>query len=115
MRRPRRLLPYAAGSGRPVLAFSPLLLPGFLFLLRSKPGIVPRALTGIAIAFPQLHSVFSTCFFLIMGHRLRVLGNTYLNFISIGHIIASETEEDIFRALGMSHHYICIFLVICED
>lgn len=117
MRGPRRLLPYAAGSGRPVFAFSPLLLPGFLFLLRSKPSIVPRALTGIAIAFPQLHSVFcvSTCFFLTMGHRLRVLGNTYLNFISIGHIIASETEEDIFRALGMSHHYICIFPVICED
>jgi hypothetical protein len=40
---PRRLLPFAAGSGRPVLAFLPLLLTGFLFLLRTKPGIVPRA------------------------------------------------------------------------
>jgi hypothetical protein len=74
---------------------------------------VPRALTGIATAFPQLHPVL--CFHLFLlhyRHRLRVLGNSHFNFISIGHIIASETEEDIFRTLGTSLHYIHIFLMI---
>jgi len=41
-------------DGRPVLAFFPLLLPGFLFLLRSKPGIVPRALTGHSYCIPPV-------------------------------------------------------------
>lgn len=68
MRGPRRLLPYAADSRRPVLAFPPLLLPGFLFLLRSKPGIVPRALTGIATAFPQFALHPSLCFHPFLLH-----------------------------------------------
>src|SRR6266849_5771340 len=109
VRGPRRLLPYAAGSGPPVLAFFLLLLPGFLFLLRSKPSIVPRArlLAHCSVfVFPPVSSSLwapSPCTWKYLFH-----------FISIGHIIASETEEEIFRALGTSHHYICIFLVICE-
>jgi len=92
----RRLLPYTAGSGRPSSHSSPS-FACFLFLLRSKPGIVPRVLTGTGNAFPQLDSAFcvSTCLFLLYGHCLRVLENTQSDFVSIGRVIASETEEDI--------------------
>jgi hypothetical protein len=69
------------------------------------PGIVPRARLLAHSPSLRFHLFLLHC-----RHRIRELGNAYLNFISIGHIIASETEEEIFRTLGTSHHYICIFL-----
>lgn len=60
VRGPKRLLPYAASSGRRVLAFFPLLL-FFLFLLRPKPGVVPRLV--LEQALHSLCPLPSLCFF----------------------------------------------------
>ncbi len=113
VRGPRWLFPYSAGSGRPVLAFfsaffSPLWL---LVPCCDQSRVLCRTRTGTA--FPVLCS--TTFSFFPLGHHLRVVGKTDFHLISIGHIIASETEEEIFRILGTSYRYICIFLVICED
>jgi hypothetical protein len=104
VRGPRRLVPYAAGSGRPVLAFP----PSFACLL--VPAAVKAGCCAASAYLALSSPVFVSSLVSFYRHRLRVLGNTDLNFISIGHIIASETEEEIFRKLGSSHHYICIFL-----
>jgi hypothetical protein len=100
---PRWHLPFVASSGRPVLAFFPL-SSCFLFLLRSKPGIVPRLLEQ------ALHPVFLLFFpsSLWAPSPPRTWKPDFI-LLSIGHIIASETEEDIFRILGTSIHCSCLF------
>ncbi len=60
---------------------------------------------------PVLVFSISLSLFLPLG-TISVYLATLIPFISIGHIIASETEEAIFRILGTLYHYICI---VCED
>lgn len=105
VRGPKRLLPYAASSGRRVLAFfspsSLLLVPA-----AAKAGCCAALSTGTGTAFSLPPSVFV---FLSFWHHFRVLGNTD-HRISIGHIIASETEEDVFRILGALRRCIYFYL-----
>jgi hypothetical protein len=97
---PERLFPYAAGSGRPPI-----------FFLLSFSASVPAAIrTGVLrprLLEQALHPpscALSFCpFFFQHWHPLRVVG-TLIKLFLAGHIIASETEEDIFQILGGSDH-----------
>ena len=72
VRGPRRLLPFAASSGRRVLAFFP---PSSLLLVpaAAKAGCCAALTAGIGTAFS---TPFRLCVSFSFWHHFRVLGNT---------------------------------------
>jgi hypothetical protein len=119
--RPKRLFPNAAGSGRPVLAF--FLFSASVPAAIRNPGIATRLPRQALHSHLRLVSVFPLLFlfyfiffapFLQPSPRSTVVWETD-RFDSTGHVIASETEEVIFRILGTSDRgMICCMICLRE-
>jgi hypothetical protein len=108
VRGPRRHLPYAAGPDAQFSHFFPFFCSASCSCCGQSRVLCRRAWWNrhcISLAPSIRLCVFLSCFSSFWGTVSAYLEPLILFRISIGHIIASETEEDVFRALGMSHHY----------